>query len=120
MDTSKLEALKLAKIPVPLSTFLLIYCRARHECYIDYMEGAKALHDYLTAGGLIPLAIDLPPRDSNYRLPPLYGNYEIQGLAKIITGTPDLYASFNTWRTTITRTEFAIYTEMQDNIRNIL
>lgn len=61
-----------------LSTFLAIYNKARYECYIDHMAGAKALIKYLG-----PLVI--PKAKSSWHNS-LLGSYETQQLAKVISG----------------------------------
>ena len=66
--------------PTPLSTFLHIYTHAETECYINYMEGAKALAKYLapievTTGAWI---------DTSFKMPDLLASYDLYELAKIL------------------------------------
>ena len=86
--------------PTPLSTFLLLYIKARHTCYIDYMKGAKALHDWLTSNRKIPLEWDIC-WDGDRRVPTSLDSYELQQLAKIVVGTDNL--------TDIAVTKYAIF-----------
>ena len=73
------------KKPFPLSTFLILYHKANHECYIDYMEGAKALHSWLTNEGKLPLDLeeDKYPRlkREDFKHSSLLGCYAIQEMS---------------------------------------
>lgn len=82
--TSNLEALKLSRSASPLSLYLTIYTKASHECYINYMEGAKVLADWL---GKIELPVERYPEilNTNFSVPRLLYGYEQQELAKILT-----------------------------------
>jgi len=75
--------------PFPLATFITIYNKASCECYIDYMEGAKALHFWLTAGGTIPLDLELSS-DAALDTPNLLISYSMTELVKIIIPSLDL------------------------------
>lgn len=61
-----------ATIPTPLSTFLYIYAHAHHECYINYMEGAKALAKYLA-----PIAIE----ETDIIVPDILSSYDLHQVA---------------------------------------
>lgn len=65
----------------PLSLYLALYSKASTECYIDYMEGAKVLYNWLTCKGIIPLVI--PP--SSVPVPRLCLSYDMVQLAKILS-----------------------------------
>ena len=65
--------------PTPLATLLYIYNHARYDCYIDYMEGAKALIKYLSP-------IEMPNTFPKYfPVPSLLLNYELTELAKLLS-----------------------------------
>ena len=51
----KLQALTDSNKATPLWVFLYIYSVAERDSYVDYMEGAKTLHSYLTNKGTLPL-----------------------------------------------------------------
>lgn len=75
------ESIEECKIETPLWVFLYIYLRARRECYIDYMEGAKALAEFLN-----PIKIPSNFESKFINLPPLYrGSYEVVELVKILS-----------------------------------
>jgi hypothetical protein len=84
---ASLASLKAAQIPVPLYVFITIYNKATRDCYINYMEGAKILHDWLTDKGKIPL--ELPADTPETRVPRLLKGYEMQQVINIIN--PDKY-----------------------------
>ena len=69
--------------PAPLSLFLALYEKAATECYLDYMEGAKCLHLWLTSGGCVPVTIPEVPT-SCPDLPRLLGGYELSELVAIL------------------------------------
>ena len=82
----RIKANRLAvNTPSPLSLFLSIYSKAEHECYINYMEGAKILAAWL---GNITLPVDTYPEilNPNFSVPSLLYGYESQQLAAIISG----------------------------------
>lgn len=82
---SKLELIKLIRQPSPLSLFLTIYSKANHECYINHMEGARALKEWL---GQIDLPIERYPEilNTNFYVPRLLAGYESQQIAIVLSG----------------------------------
>ena len=46
--------------PTPLATFLYIYNHASHEVYINYMEGARALAEFLAPIDVARIDITIP------------------------------------------------------------
>ncbi|RLB63942.1 MAG: hypothetical protein DRH08_10410, partial [Deltaproteobacteria bacterium] len=62
--------------PTPLATFLYIYSHAQHDCFIDYMEGAKLLAVWLDK-----LVIT---KQESVQVPAMLRTYELVQLAKII------------------------------------
>ena len=77
MYISKIEELRRQIRPTPLSVFLEIYNKARHESYIDYMYGAKLLYTWLSP-------IDIPNTSEIDSI--IIHNYEINELATILSG----------------------------------
>lgn len=75
-----------ATIPTPLATFLCIYTHAHHECYINYIEGAKALARYLA-----PIDIQIV----NSAIPDMLASYELQELAKVLKPHTTIPLSIN-------------------------
>lgn len=74
----KLDAIaefKLARQPTSLTTYMHIYQKANHECYIDYMEGAVALAKYLA-----PIRVLTAPSN----VPSMLRSYELHKLALAI------------------------------------
>jgi len=71
---------------LPLSTFLILYEKANHECYINYMQGAIALHSYLTSSNKYPLTMS----PTSGKVPRLLITYELNELVKILAGSLDL------------------------------
>lgn len=70
------------RTPTQLRTFLLIYTRTVKDSYTNYMEGAKALYEWLS-----PIQWpDYPAIDDNYKLPRYCESYELEELAKILVG----------------------------------
>ncbi len=70
--------------PMPLRTFLYIYSRARHDCYIEEFLGAKALIKYL---GKPELPVKQYPEILNpsFSVPILLGGgYDSQQLACLL------------------------------------
>ena len=63
----------------PLTAYLTIYQKARRECYVDYMEGARLLKEWIG-----PLAFRTV---SSITVPHMLRNYELYELAKIIRPT---------------------------------
>jgi len=72
----------------PLSLYLTIYSKATHECYINHMEGAKILKDWL---GKIDLPTERYPKILNpgFKVPRLLEGHESYELAKILVTQPD-------------------------------
>ena len=67
--------------PTSLATFLLIYSRAEHECYVDYMQGAKDLAEWLA-----PIEYpDFAFIDDRYKVPSLLKGYSSIQIAEIIS-----------------------------------
>lgn len=85
-ETSNPNSYSDAPDSLPLSVYLTIYEKAHYECYINYMEGAKALHHYLTSSNRYPLLMS-PSSDS---IPRLLITYELNELDRIIAGSTDL------------------------------
>ncbi len=87
--SNKLAELKLANKQFTLAAFLTIYNKAGHECYINYMEGAALLLDYMTSNSTIPLDYQLAkyPRilDQSFKIPRPLGGYEFNELAALLT-----------------------------------
>ena len=81
-----------------LKDFLHIYTASSHECYVDYMAGARALHKYLA-----PVFV---PYTGN-SVPQLLMNYELTELAKILCGYKGLEDSAR-----LRATEHAIVTTL--------
>lgn len=80
----RLAALKAAKVETPLWVFLAIYLKARRECYIDYMEGAKALVEFLK-----PIKFPAESELEAIRMPKFYqGSYEAMELIKCLSNNP--------------------------------
>lgn len=79
MTYSSLEQFKRGLIasfvPTPLATFLYIYVHASHECYTDYMAGAKLLVKYLA-----PINIE----KINTEIPDMLVSYDLQQIAKVL------------------------------------
>ena len=114
MSAELLADLRLAKAPTSLTTFLVLYLKARKECYISYMNGAEELHRWLTTDGMVPLL--LPPVPADYKLPPLLEpGYELQQLAKVIVGSVHNTPQFNDWLNKVAYTKHAIYIELTTN-----
>ena len=68
--------------PATLRTFLTIYNKAKSACYVDYMEGAQVLHDWLTSNGEVPLDNTYAPTP---RKPPaLCISYDMLKLGEIV------------------------------------
>lgn len=87
MDTcsiSSLERLKISRRPFPLKYLLLLYVRARRECYLNYHAGFKNLYDWLAP-------IDIPAgNEYKKKMPDVFNNWEIQELARICGCSPDI------------------------------
>ena len=74
--------------PIPFHVFLEIYNKANHECYIEYMRGAKALYKWLAFTD--HAGIEFPPvsfdskNKHRIKVPSALQGYESQELAKIV------------------------------------
>jgi hypothetical protein len=69
--------------PFPFASFLLIYTKSREHCYVEYMEGAKILLDWLGTIEYPDYAVSLAPT-----IPDLLRGYESDQLCKILVGNP--------------------------------
>lgn len=86
METlSRLEQLKLARKRFPLTAYLEIVYKSPYDCYVNHLEGAKLLHEWLTNNGEVPLLDNYPkqPMPSH----PLLHTYYQNKLTAVITGT---------------------------------
>lgn len=95
--SERMQELKSSAKPFTLTTFLQLYTKANHECYINYMEGAIALHSWLTSEGTIPLDFQVakyPRIEDIFFTPPrlIDGGYESSEVAKIINNEKPLKA----------------------------
>ena len=63
--------------PTSLADLLFMYSKAEDLCYVDFMEGAKALVTFMAP-------IEIPVISSRIRLPELLGGYAASELATII------------------------------------
>ena len=70
-----LAAFKAARVPTALATYMCLYEKSQHECYIDYLEGAEALAAYLRP-------IEVPVMSPT--APRMLRSYEMYELAKIL------------------------------------
>ncbi|RLE97817.1 MAG: hypothetical protein DRJ63_08595 [Thermoprotei archaeon] len=84
-ETGDLSSRSSALNSTPLWTLLHIYNKAKHECYINNMEGAKALIAYLSP---IKLFYSDEYLDS-ITIPPMFKTYSLQQLAKYVAGYGD-------------------------------
>lgn len=69
----------ISKAPFPLYALLTIYLKAEHECYVNYMEGFKALVSWL--GPIEKPLTSLDHYDVNYHI---LGNYLTQRMHDIL------------------------------------
>ena len=69
---------------IPLWVFLHIYNKAQHECYIEYMRGAKELYKWLAFTDTENPGIDFPSIPEDLRVPSALQGYESQALAQVI------------------------------------
>lgn len=69
--------------PTSLKLFLDLYSKAERECNLNYMEGAKALHAWLTSPEypVLTFTVTRPVQTC----PSILGSYKIGELAGIIT-----------------------------------
>lgn len=99
-DTSNLIAALKAKIAeqntsfysdaacsFPIRTFLTLVNKAQRECVIDYMEGARALHYWLTSDSKYPLTSSFSTEELAELNKPnhLLGSYHLNELTKIMS-----------------------------------
>tara|TARA_R110000772_G_scaffold117704_1_gene223314 strand:- start:404 stop:778 length:375 start_codon:yes stop_codon:yes gene_type:complete len=81
-ENANLSPISDSTVPATLRTFLAIYHKARCACYVDYMEGAQVLHDWLTSKGAVPLDHTYAPTP---RKPPnLCISYDMLKLGEIV------------------------------------
>lgn len=97
--------------PTQLATLLLLFTKAERECYIHYMEGAKALVDWLR-----PIAI---PDIGDYKIPMVLHSYTNGQLARLIA--PEQYGeSLDDYLFRLGKVEDAItYTVIHNTIQEI-
>ena len=77
ISTADLNRTKNIISPTPLATILHIYTGAWHECYSEYLIGAKALLSYFAP-------ISIPYRGNLSSMERLFVSYEIDKLAAYI------------------------------------
>ena len=65
--------------PNPMRRFLHIYNNAWKDCYPNYLEGAKLLHKFLAP-------VQIPKNIPDYTGTLLTRNYELNELAKVMSG----------------------------------
>ena len=106
--------------PSTLATFLLLYSRASHDCYIDYNQGTKDLLLWLTNNGTVPLdwQTEKYPEIDNpgCPVPRLSKGYESSEVAKILAGKQSSYPNYDTWLAAVARAERAIYFTMTKQV----
>lgn len=102
----------------PLSLFLAIYTKASTECYVDHMQGAKVLLDWLTVGNM-PLDYNTAKypqiEDTSFILPRLLTGYDAGELAKLLA-PQSKYSDFNECLDAVAKARKAIYFTMKDMI----
>lgn len=81
-EQSNLSPISDDTTPATLAMFLAIYLKSKHECYIDYMEGASMLHRWLTSDGAVPFDTCREPLVGN--VPSLCMSYDMVKLAEIV------------------------------------
>lgn len=81
-ENANLSPISESTTPVTLATYLAIYHKAKSACYVDHMEGAQVLHDWLTSNGDVPLDTTYEP--TSLRVPSLCCSYDILQLGKIV------------------------------------
>lgn len=83
-----LERLKISRRPFPLKFLLVIYLKARHDCYINYHAGLKLLISWLEP-------IDIPNAAQYKEIPSVFNNWECQEIAAILGTKPKvIYHTF--------------------------
>lgn len=104
------------RVTSPLSLFLVIYSKASHECYIDYMHGAKALLAWLTVGDMdLDYQEDKYPQinDTSFKVPVLLRGYASNELATFLEPY-EKYTSSEEYFAAQARASRAIYLTMKD------
>lgn len=81
-DRDPIQKSELADTITPLKTYLTIYNKAQHECYINYMEGAKILAEWLGPLELVKYS----------KIPRIHRSYETQELGKILSSSNPNFA----------------------------
>lgn len=75
-------------VPHTLTTFLILYHKAQHECFINYNKGTIALLRYLTYDNKVPLNLELDKYlqtlNPACKYPKLLDSYESTSLTMII------------------------------------
>lgn len=102
-NLSPLQELKISRQPTPLWVLLYLYSKAEHDCYIDYMAGARDLLYYLTANGTVPLDLqeELYPEinDPEFKVPGLLLSYPSDRLSGMISdiSNPRVGSNMRVW-----------------------
>jgi len=119
LQVNPIADLKLSITPTPLWVYLYFYTKSTHECYINYMDGAKCLYNYFTTNGRFPLDFqeELYPEigDTSFQVPTLLSGYSSSQLSGIITGSRPAAlteGSVREWLAAMRRTDRAIYITM--------
>lgn len=107
----KIAALRAAKKPFALETFLAIYNKAEYECDIDYMKGAEALYLWLTNDRELELTHSVTPLDLSRPVPNLLGSYYLLELAKIMSNYKETWNvnSLSMWKRILYYTTLKVY-----------
>ena len=85
LEADSLTAIDEDKTPFPLWALLVIYEKANHECYINYMEGFKALVNWLS-----PIAYPNHRGSGYYATSNILRSYESRELARILNMPEDI------------------------------
>jgi hypothetical protein len=103
-----------------LATFLLLYSKASHDCYIDYNQGTKDLLSWLTSNGTAPLdweAEKYPEiENTRFKVPRLSCGYESSEVAKILASSRASYPNSDLYLAAVARAERAIYFTMTKQV----
>ena len=80
----------------PLRCFLLLVNKANYECYINYMEGAEILYQWLTSDGKYQLSSSFSAEELEQLDKPnsLLGSYQLNELTKIMTGKKSTFFDY--------------------------
>ena len=77
------------KVSSSLSLFLCIYNKAHYECVCDNLKGARALLNWLTWCGSVPLDLELEKypliEQKGWEVPVLCSGYESKALAAMLS-----------------------------------